>query len=522
MRVPEEDRLPPALLPLFWAVGVAAFAPALGVGLASDDFVLLEAVTRRGAAALATPGDHEMLRFFRPLALGSLGAEWALGGGRPWVLHLSAVLIHATAAWMLMALGRELERGGSRWPLAAGMLFLLAPVHAEPVAWISGRADLLAGMFGLAALAAYARGRRCGRMRWLIASGLALAAALAAKESAVTLPFAMAAWELTAGRPLWRDGGARRPLAVLKWPLAILAFYLVARRVALGEWVGGYGSERLLGARPLAWWGNGSIMLVRSLLPPLPDYPAWLPTGLLAAAWVLVIGSAARVAHLARRDGTGAVPLFLAAGFLVTLAPVINLSVSKITTEGERFAYLPSAFVLAAAAWTGARLAGGARARRLLLGGTLALCALTLSSSLVLWRSAGRLAGQILDQAEGIVAQAPMERIDVLTLPDRLDGAFVLRNGLVEGLRLRGVAPERAARVRVHRTHPIGGIGVPYRASVVAEGIVLAPLTVTGEAEPPVAAIGWNELGETPEHSLLVYYSASALLRLMPEGGPQN
>src|SRR5688572_6514656 len=48
--------------------------------------------------AQAQLGDR--LRYFRPLVLGSYALDWQLGGGAPWVLHVTNVLLHVGVAWL--------------------------------------------------------------------------------------------------------------------------------------------------------------------------------------------------------------------------------------------------------------------------------------------------------------------------------------------------------------------------------------------------------------------------------------
>jgi len=72
--------------------------------------------------------------------------------------------------------------------VAATLLFMLHPVHAEPIAWITGRVDTLATFFYLAMLVAHAMFRRTGRLRWLVFSGLSFILAVFSKEFALTAP----------------------------------------------------------------------------------------------------------------------------------------------------------------------------------------------------------------------------------------------------------------------------------------------------------------------------------------------
>lgn len=80
-------------------------------------------------------------RLYRPLASASFAVEWQLFGNRPWVFHLTNVLIFAATCAGVAELGRRL--GGERLGYFAGTLFAVHPVHVEAVAGLVGRAELM-------------------------------------------------------------------------------------------------------------------------------------------------------------------------------------------------------------------------------------------------------------------------------------------------------------------------------------------------------------------------------------------
>ena len=151
----------------------------------------------------------------------------------PYVFHAANVAAHAGAAVVAFLLLRRLlasraespgdaaesaereERsvfaGASRVDLAAlggSLLFALHPVQVESVAWVSGLKDVLAGLFGLAALLGYVAAvgsdaRRRAATAYALATA-ALVLALLSKPSAVTVPLLAAALDrLVLGRG-WR------------------------------------------------------------------------------------------------------------------------------------------------------------------------------------------------------------------------------------------------------------------------------------------------------------------------------
>lgn len=99
--------------------------------------------------------------YYRPLVTVSLLADAAIWGSRPFGYHLTVLALHALSCGLVFLLANLLygegAGGSGRRPvmigtLAATLVFVLHPVHAEAVAWISGRADILASLFTVLAL----------------------------------------------------------------------------------------------------------------------------------------------------------------------------------------------------------------------------------------------------------------------------------------------------------------------------------------------------------------------------------
>lgn len=115
-------------------------------------------------------------------------AQWS--GSNPAGYHLSNALIHLASTLLLfVALARMT---GAAWTSAlTAALFAVHPLHVEPVAWVTGRWELLCGFFwilGIWAYAAYCR--QPGVLRYLLVVA-SLLLALLSKPMAVTFPFAL-------------------------------------------------------------------------------------------------------------------------------------------------------------------------------------------------------------------------------------------------------------------------------------------------------------------------------------------
>lgn len=282
--------------------------------------------------------DRMGLGYYRPVAILSNEADWRRGGGAPLAFHLTNMGLHAACTALVFALARMLA-GGAVLPAAlAGAFFALHPAHAESVAFVSGRVDPLATLFGLAALGAHLRGRRAVRpWPWRAAAGLAWLLALLSKEMAVTVPLIAVLLDL--GRGEFR--GERRGWIGSYAPYALAAaVYLPLRLAALGA---------LSTAAPtwvaLSWWrppvAVGSYLAWIGLPPPGLHLEPEPVTGLLALAAAGLAVAAPLAAALLWRRGAR-LPAALLLAIPLALLPVAQLRPIE-TALSERFLYLPSA-----------------------------------------------------------------------------------------------------------------------------------------------------------------------------------
>jgi tetratricopeptide (TPR) repeat protein len=117
---------------------------------------------------------------------------------------------------------RPPDEASAPWAAAAvTVLFALAPAHIETVVYISGRKDVLSGMFSLLALWVAVRAKREQGLSspYGIATLLALLAAMLSKATAVAVsPLIALLWVM-----FWRDGPVPdRRRSQLLWPAAVL------------------------------------------------------------------------------------------------------------------------------------------------------------------------------------------------------------------------------------------------------------------------------------------------------------
>jgi tetratricopeptide (TPR) repeat protein len=178
-------------------LSLLAYLPAI-VGsqlLRFDDPFFFQApansVFQAGLGAVIDPS-QPIANAWLPVAHLSLYFDYVCTGSAPLWPHLHALLLHALAGAalvrLLLALGLR-----ARDAHLAGALFLLHPALAESVAWVSGRKDVLSGLFVFLALQIAVAGARTGRRRHLLLLALLTALAMYSKPTAVVLPLLVAA-----------------------------------------------------------------------------------------------------------------------------------------------------------------------------------------------------------------------------------------------------------------------------------------------------------------------------------------
>jgi hypothetical protein len=348
------------------------------------------------------------LDLYRPLALLSFWAGYALGGRDPRPQHALNLALHLACTMLVFALARarrprgEQERADAAALLAAAW-FGLAPALVEAHVWISGRFDLLCALFTLLALLAWvAAARREGRVRrgLELATAAAFAAALLAKETALFALLALPFWPGSASP--WRTRLARcAPF------FAGGAIYVTLRAAALGAGGGPAvpGSQLLTAA---ARYGAVIADAVTTLLLPLrvysrlpkEDYDALGGFGLLACALAVALLCYAALRARAKLPWASFGLLWLCA----LLVPVAVVTAGSWPGFG-RYLYLPAAVFsigaadLALLGYAQLRAAGLRAALRVALGVHLLWFALATYAYTLDWRSDDALYGSIIAAA---------------------------------------------------------------------------------------------------------------------------
>ena len=359
------------------AVALLVYAPSLGFDRTFDDLYHVPPPGEPPRHDLVTVwesrywGEDQGGGLYRPFTSTTYWIEGKLHLPLS-VRHGVNMLLHGTVTWLVVEAAIVL--GLPVWAASvAGILFAVHPTHVETVAGLVGRAELLAAIFMLLALALHVRFLRHRARAGFVLAGTLVLAFLAAcsKESAWFLPlFALplhVVWKapLRRGWPAW-----------LGYALGI-GIHLVLRRQILGGWMNApdvvidvsdnplvalHGVERLLGGLRVLGENVGHLILPLVLA---PDYSGThiAVTGSVAdrrilLALVFLTGSLVLAWHGWRRRAQGTAATWLISGtwLLVSALFFMNLFLDLGTVLADRLLFWPS---IAWSLLVGAVLAAG-------------------------------------------------------------------------------------------------------------------------------------------------------------------
>ena len=349
----------PAFVPwlILALLALLVFLPALRAGFIWDDDALTANPALGSWSGLLTiwrsPSLMPHEQHYWPMVYSSFWLEHRFAGLRPFLYHLDNILLHGAACVLLWRVLRRLAVPGA-WLAAA--LFAVHPVHAESVAWVIERKDVLSGVFYMAASLAFLRFdalpatlRR--RWAWYGLSLALFAAALLSKSTVITLPVALALL-------LWLRRGrlARRDLLILA-PLALLALAVTALDLSIYHGLRGAMNSGLNFPERALMAGGSLWRYLAKLAWPHPlatFYPKWQVALANPLSWFPILTWVGLLTGLwlaRRRIGRG--PFAGLAFFTLTLAPALGLidfDFLRLSWLANRFQYLASAGPLALAA----------------------------------------------------------------------------------------------------------------------------------------------------------------------------
>ena len=372
--------LSPSMLGALAALAaVLLYLPAMPYGWVWDDSVLL---ATKGLGGAGTDS-------FRPISSLLYRTEWLVGLGNVGLYHLTSILLHAVATWLVFLFARRL--GAASWiAFGAALLFAAHPVHVEAVAYVSGRPDLLATLFALASLLVATSAPVCapgGCRNWRVwpAYGLFALAALS-EEAALVTPFVLVLLDRVANpRRTWRErrvvyaGFFGVLVATLLWRLGEGQLHLRAH----GEVPAG----AALAAPFVALFDGMRALVVPWHLNALRYFPESLAPGAIVWRAALPLVLLALFVWWRRNDPLARAGAILLALPLIPALPLPPFEGSYLMDRALYFASVGFCFLAGSAVgWLAERIPGGQRAGIAVTVATAALLALVTLARIPVWR----------------------------------------------------------------------------------------------------------------------------------------
>lgn len=294
--------------------------------------------------------------YYRPLLMATFYADLHLWLLEESFLHLENVLLHAwNSFWVFllaMSIGRALSPSRPLgWaPFCAALLFALHPINTEPVNWISGRTDVLAGAFLFPAVWFLLQGLVKDHSVFSSIGAFLFLCACLSKETAVfifpaTAFFCFWHWH-SEQRRFWRDGTARLLRHYWTWG-GVLFLYFAMRYSAktvdkgINHVVKAAGGELYNYIDGLRIFLKAGGFYVKKLFVPWPlnfiimGAPDWY-VGLGVVFMIAIMIWLWRPSLLAM--------VFLTMACLLSSALLVPLLNMTWTPLAERYLYLPSSF----------------------------------------------------------------------------------------------------------------------------------------------------------------------------------
>jgi len=144
-------------------------------------------------------GGYKTSNYYRPLQHISYMVDYKIWGLNPFGFHLGNLLLHILNGTLLYLVIFYLTNDNIV-SLLGSVIYSLHPVHTSVVSYISGRADILVSIFFLLCFYFYIKSETgLKNLVFYLLSILSFVICLLSKESALTLPFILLAYELIIG-----------------------------------------------------------------------------------------------------------------------------------------------------------------------------------------------------------------------------------------------------------------------------------------------------------------------------------
>ncbi|MGB3533555.1 MAG: hypothetical protein WBA13_08550 [Microcoleaceae cyanobacterium] len=427
---------------LIGVCGIVCYSNIFNTFFLSDDFVLIALYSKLGAWGLWVNQQHGNSLFFRPVLSIISYFDYQIWGLKPWGYHITNFLFHGlNAIWigwiaaLLLSRQYSLSIAQKFIPYLAAAIFLLLPSHTEPVSWISARTDVISTFFALSALGLYLIYKHNNNLYIKYGSLFLFLLGLLSKESIVSFPGIIFCYEIYEYifQKKYRNTLKYHFLNICQY-FIVLMIYFGLRLWKINTIVGGYGEKVHLNFGVQQVLQNIVIYPTRALLPPHPeaDFNYWLLVFISFIVIFIISLVMSRLLH----SQTSQLPqllIFLVISFFIAVLPAINVTVSTIDTQGERYLYFASGFAAISLAIIISIVLIQSQITLIVSSILLLYFGLSTYSLNQNWKIAADISQNILESIQEIQPSTPAL---ITSLPDNYQGAYIYRTGLIQALYL--------------------------------------------------------------------------------------
>ncbi|MBK9328849.1 MAG: hypothetical protein IPM95_05910 [Sphingobacteriales bacterium] len=355
--------------------------------------------------------------------------------------HIVFSALHSLNAWLIfIILGKLLSVANRKLSFLAAFLFLISPFQTEVVAWGGTLHYLLIVTFllaGIIALINYLETKKSIHIVWY---HLFFACSLSCFEQAFLFPvlFGLFAWSFTVKNDICVNL-KEFSYKFLLINILFIAGYFVMTKLTYGIWIAHYGASTHAVFNPMSMYEcllnyTWKFLFFYRHLPAV--FKNWyhlpviintvkvmVPLTVLILAWF-----AYRKKYYRSEFGISIILFFLM--YVMMLVPVLNLDQSfTFEIQSDRYGYVASVFFYPFLVLVMYKLLD----RPLFIGFVIAQILVSLwllNGAVNLWHQSGEI-------AVNLIKNYPLranQKSYILNLPDNFGGAYMLRNGLPEGL----------------------------------------------------------------------------------------
>ena len=418
MAAGDRDRITALAAVLVCAAAVVPYLPTIDDYFIRDDFGVVQLLASKPAGYFPTWFHTSWMDYIwgftpdevRPFPAVSYQLTAWPNPSSPVAHHLFNIALHAANGLLVLAMALRVARLELRWATVAAVVFVLLPVQAETVAWITGRVDSMPAFLYVLSFLLYVRWReRTSSPRIYVAALVVFFVALFTKQNTITMAGTLVAYDVLASAvplaPIWKRLAGYVPF------VALTAGYLGLRLAMFGQ----VAREQQLGAEGVATF---LTLVQRHLSNVVAGHTE--SSGLVVALCVVAALAAGLLAPGTRPSAVGRVLFFGPVWWAIGVAPVLVAGY-----ESPRHVYLASAgwAILIGLAFEGiASRVASSQARRIV---TTAAAAVVVVYTVLLvrivgeWGRMGAVSHAAVEDLKRVAAEVPSGTLIVAGAPMR-------------------------------------------------------------------------------------------------------